>query len=302
MDMVISVDQLPSIGETRIGSRLAYYPGGKGANQAVAAARAAKTHEGSVHFFGCVGKDEFGDRLIQILESENIETSGIERVSSPTGCASIWVNQGGENSILIAPGANQEVQATRVPSHLLTEETVLVLQMEIPHEQNWLLIKRAARLGVRVILNCAPADSIPKGILSLLEGLILNEGEARILARHLGMEATSLSQWGKEIAKKYNLWIAITRGKMGALLCTPDEIWEASALLIRPQDTTAAGDAFVGVFASFLSFGYTLSACLHHAVVAGGLACLESGAIPSIPRRASILGARKDLPLPSKVA
>lgn len=299
MDLMMSMDHFPVPGETKTISKILYNPGGKGANQAVAAARAGL----SVNFWGSVGKDPFGEQLLEALSQEqSFQISGIKKTSLPTGTACVWVNGNGDNCILVSPGANGSSRAHDVPDECLTSQTVLLLQMEVSASENWNLIKRAAMKGTRVLLNLAPVGIVPPEILPLLHGIVVNEGEAHQLAEQLGFSGQPLESFGQKLAKNYGPWVSITRGAKEAFLCTHEGFWTASPLAIRPCDTTAAGDTFVGFLGASLAIDLSLPEALHRSLIAGSLACLKKGAIASIPYLSEVLSQMPAVEMPRKVA
>lgn len=293
VDLVFSLPALPQPGETVLTDSYGTVPGGKGANQAVAAARALAA-SGAVVMVGCVGEDGFGALVLDAMREAGVEVGPVIRSRRPTGCASIAVDRAGRNAIAVASGANRDAAHTMVPDAWLGPGTVLLLQNEVPIAQNLALAGRAAARGARVILNAAPAHPLPaedwRGVLSLL---VVNETELESLAGH-GPEAAAM------LAGAFNTAVLATRGADGAMLTAPDGGgWRVGALpLNQVVDTTAAGDGFVGALAAALYEGFTMPEALRRASVAGGLACTRAGAQPSLPTRAEIEARLADLPSP----
>lgn len=296
VDIVLPVPSMPRPGDTILCSEYQLLPGGKGANQAVAAAKAGS----KVKMFGSIGQDEFASILRSSLENADVEISSLQIVEKPTGCATICVDEGGENMITVASGANLLADASMIPDGLLTPETTLVLQMEVPAEQNWSLIDRAHQAGIRTILNLAPARAIPEEILQKLSFLVLNQIEATMLALHLGFDVISPTIAARRIAAKYGLTTIVTLGAEGAFACSSLESWTVPAMPIKAVDTTAAGDAFVGVFAASLDKGLPIDQSLRRATVASGLACLSVGAQPSLPTTKQIEESLSKVPTPRR--
>lgn len=284
VDLVVSVAHLPRPGETVLGPTYHAVAGGKGANQAVAAARAGCT----VRMIGCVGQDGFADLALSGMASAGIELSGVVRSDRPTGCAMIAVEQSGQNQIIVASGANLAVQARQVSDRELSRQDILVLQMEVPLAENWTLIERAKRRGARVLLNCAPAGAVPPCFLNMLDWLIVNETEAQQISTSLGHQIDDPELAGRRIAEIARTSVIVTLGQEGAVAFIDDETWSASALPITVVDTTAAGDGFVGAFAAAVDQGEAIPAALQRASIAGGLACTVMGAQPSLPTKAAI--------------
>lgn len=283
MDVVLVASRHPHVGETLPAETLFFAPGGKGLNQAVAAARAGA----EVDLFGAIGSDCFGVDLRAALARESLNSEGVLQREAPTGCASIWLNADGDNKILVAAGANGTVSADQVPDSLLTPDTVLVLQMEVPAAENWNLLRRAHGRGVRSLLNLAPAVGLEGGqlqqVLPLLSGLILNEGEAYVLGSLLGFSSLPLSELSCALTRRYGFWVAVTCGDQPAMLSENGRVWRLETLPLRAVDTTGAGDAFVGILAACLSRKMSLAEGLRMAVAGSGLACMTQGAVPSFP-------------------
>ena len=291
IDLVVPVDRLPRPGETVLGPHYTLVPGGKGANQALAAARAG----GAVHMIGRVGRDGFANLALAELKAAGIDLSSLERDELPTGCALIPVDRQGGNLIIVASGANRAAAERQVPDALLGPETVVMLQMEVPLDENWRLVERAKRRGARIVLNCAPAAPVPRATLASLDWLVVNESEAELLARDPSLSATDARSAGAAIAKTAGATVIVTLGGEGAVAFAGGDIWTIGTLPITPVDTTAAGDAFVGAFAAAVDGDADLPTALHRASVGGGLACTIAGAQPSLPTRGAIEGRLRDL-------
>ena len=299
VDMVMPVMSMPRPGDTVLCSEYKLFPGGKGANQAVAAARAGST----VKMFGTVGQDDFGRLLCTSLEEAGVDIQGVKECAEhPTGCAAICVDETGENMITVASGANLSARAQDIPEELLTQKTTVILQMEVSEEENWAIIRRAQERGCRLILNLAPAQPVSDEILRALSVLVVNQIEITVLAVHLGFDVVSPAIAARRIASTYGITCVVTLGEEGAIACSPDETWEIEAMTIDAIDTTAAGDSFVGVLAASLDQDYPLEIALHRATVASGLSCLIIGAQPSLPPTAAIDAALAQVDFPRKIA
>jgi len=274
VDVVVPVPHLPRPGETVLGGDYAILPGGKGANQAFAARRAGA----AVMIAGAVGNDDFAAVTLQGLRREGVDLSLVRRSKRPTGCASIMVGADGENLIAVASGANEAVSAAQVPDAVLGPETVLVCQMEVPVGENAALIHRAHVRGARVVLNLAPALPIEAGLLSEIDVLIANEGEA-----------ATLGETREHLSSCLRQALVVTCGAAGATayLASGGRI-DVPALAIEPVDTTGAGDTFVGVLAAGLDGRLALDDALRRASAAAGLACLSRGAQTGMPDAAAI--------------
>ena len=274
IDLMVPVPELPHPGETVLGGDYQLLPGGKGANQALAACRAGA----SVTMAGAVGNDGFAAAALELLRRDGVDLALVRRVERPTGCAAIMVGASGENLIAVAPGANGAAIAAGVPEEVLGPETIVLCQMEVPPRETAALIRRAAFRGARNILNLAPALPMDPGLLSDLDLLVTNTAEAAAL----GSDPI-------QIAQRLRQAFVVTRGVAGstAFLSNGGRI-DIPALAIEAVDTTGAGDTFVGVLAAALDHGLTLEAALHRASAAAGLACLAHGAQTAMPDRAAI--------------
>ncbi|MBY0293349.1 MAG: ribokinase [Alphaproteobacteria bacterium] len=299
MDMVMRIEKMPRPGDTVLCPSYQMVAGGKGANQAVAAAKGGA----SVKLFGEVGDDEFGRVILSSLQSSSVDLVGVDVSQNlSTGCAAICVDARGENMITVASGANLEAHEDKIPDFLLSKETTLLLQMETPVEENWKLIRRAKKFGAHIILNLAPAYDVPSDILSILDALVINQVESTLLGLHLGFEVISPAVVARRVATHFGVMCIVTLGKQGAIACTPNETWKVKAMEIEAVDTTAAGDAFVGVFAASLDHDIDLPGALRRASVASGLACLHKGAQMSLPTFQQIEENLKTIPLPRRIS
>ena len=295
-DLVFSVDALPRAGETVLCPGHRAVAGGKGLNQAVAAARANTDPANSVQMVGRVGPDGFAPLALQALKDAGAGTEAITESALPTGCAAVIVDRAGENQITVASGANTDLPPEALPEEWLGPETVLVLQMEVPLESNWAVARRATARGVRVVLNLAPAKPAPAELLPSFDLVVLNEIEAGMLAGAQGLGAASGEEAGRAIAARFGVTTVVSLGSAGAAAFGPNEAWRCGALAIQPVDTVGAGDAFVAGLALGLAAGVPLPAMLHRASVIGGLACLVEGAAPAMPSVAEIEARLGELP------
>ena len=277
VDLIVPVPRLPRAGETVLGGDYAVLPGGKGANQALAARRAGA----KVVLAGAVGADSFAGIALDLLRGDGVDTRLVRVVEQPTRCAAIMVSSEGENTIAVAPGANASARSDQVPDELLSAGTTLVVQMEVPPCETAMLIKRLRTRGGYSLLNLAPAVPIDIALLEEIDLAVANEGEA----------ATTVSD-PEQLARRLRQGLVVTRGAAGALALLRDGIRiEVPALAIKPVDTTGAGDTFVGVLAAALDLGSPVEAALHRASAAAGLACLARGAQTAMPDEAAIAAA-----------
>ena len=295
-DLVFAVNALPRAGETVLCPSYSAVAGGKGLNQAVAAARAATDPATSVQMVGRVGPDGFAPLALQALSSAGVGIEAITESALPTGCAAVIVDRVGENQITVASGANTDLPPEALPEDWLGPETVLVLQMEVPLVSNWAVVERAKARGARVVLNLAPAKPVPAEVLPAFDLVVFNEVEAEMLAHARALDAATGEDAARAIARRYCVTTVVSLGSAGAAAFTPDDSWRCGALAIEPADTVGAGDAFVAGLALGLEAGATLPAMLHRASVMGGLACLREGAAPAMPSVAEIEARLGDLP------
>ena len=291
IDLIVPVERLPRPGETVLGPGYTLIPGGKGANQALAATRAGST----VHMVGRVGRDGFSDLALAELKAAGTDLAAVQRDDLPTGCALIPVERSGQNLIIVAAGANRAVVASQVDDRLLSPQALVAFQMEVPADENWKLVRRAKSRGARVMLNCAPAAPVPRDIMSELDWLIVNETEAELVAQSLSLPSA------KDVAAATGVTVIVTLGEQGAIAYGPRESWRVGVLPIDPLDTVGAGDAFVGAFAASIDAGATLTTALHRASVAGSLACTVRGAQPSLPMKDVIDRRASELPPASRL-
>jgi ribokinase len=281
-DIVVPVPKLPQPGETVLGGSYEILPGGKGANQALAARRAGA----DVMLAGAVGRDDFSAIALASLRGEGVDTRLVRNLELPTGCALIMVSAAGENIIAVSPGANMGVRCDWVSEDLLDAHTTLVAQFEVSPGETQALIRRVRRRGGRCVLNLAPALPIDLALLPEIDLLVANESEA-----------ATMSSDPMGIAGRLRQGLVVTRGAAGAsaFLAGGGRI-DLPALAIDPVDTTGAGDTFVGVLAAALDLGASLEAALRRASAAAGLACLARGAQTAMPGAAAIDAAMANLP------
>ena len=297
IDLVVRVKSLPAPGETVLGPSYDVVAGGKGANQALAAARAGA----AVAMVGAVGKDAFGEIALAELAVAGVDLAGVARKGPRTGAAFITVDRKGENEIVVASGANLKARQSQVADAALRPETLVVLQMEVPVRENWALARRARARGARVLLNAAPAQSLSAEALASLDWLVANGIEIAAIAGAAGHGDEDPRAAGAALAAATGIAVVVTLGSQGAVAYAGGEAWEIGALPVTPVDSTAAGDAFVGTLAAALDAGAALPGALRRASVAGALACLVVGAQPSLPTRAAVDARLKELAPARKV-
>lgn len=285
IDLVFTLPSLPRPGETVVGTSYRTVPGGKGANQAVAAVRDGA----KVAMIGRVGRDSFGTMMRDSLREAGVELSGVLDSEAPTGCAVVCVDGEGRNLIAVAGGANLTARAANIPEELLGPGTTLLLQMEVPVAEIQAAARRARAKGARVILGLGPALKLPLETFRDVDVLVANEIEAAALI------AAAPSALAQRLAEALKITVIVTLGEKGAVAAGPQGCLQIGALPIKPVDTTAAGDQFTGVFAASIDRGLPLRDALRRASVAAGLACLVPGAQPSLQHAAAIEARLDDL-------
>jgi ribokinase len=279
VDLTFQLTALPAVGETVLTPKFTEAIGGKGANQAVAAKRAgAKTT-----FVGCIGEDDFGVRAKTALGAEGIDVEALSVVTDKTGLASIFIDAQGQNMIAVASGANALVKSDNLSPSMLTPETMLVLQMEIPCGEIEAVISHAKEREARVLLNLAPALPLSADALSAVDILVLNEHEADTLCKSLSTPVATPEDRVRALSEKLNATVVTTLGVDGVMAMHEGMMHKAKALPVTPVDTTGAGDCFVGVLAAGLDSGLAFGDALERAAAAGSLACTVVGTTPSFP-------------------
>jgi ribokinase len=292
MDLVAKVRSIARPGETVLSRRADSFFGGKGANQAVAAARAGSV---SVAMVSAVGDDPFGQACLANLKANGIDVAAVRISDEPTGCAFITVDATGENAITVASGANMAVRSADLTDELLAKASVLVLQMEVPLAENLEAAARAKRAGVTVVWNFAP---VPDGaerttmaeLLATTDVLVVNEHEALSIAATIGETVgDDYLAAGRAIASSFETICIVTAGARGAYAINPEGTQiHAPTRSVTPVDTTGAGDTFVGVLANGLAESLPIEAAMKRACAAASLACLTAGAQAGMPAREAL--------------
>lgn len=286
MDLVVTVDQLPVKGETIFGKNFMTFPGGKGANQAVAASKLGA----KVTMVGAVGRDAFGKNLLDSLVESGVDTSYIAMVDRPTGTALITVEEKGANCIVVVPGANDDCCLEDINKALqgIDGPGILLVQHEVPEEIVEYSIRSAKKRGWMIILNPAPARLIKKEILSMVDMIIPNETEVAVLTGNKVESLEEVTQAGKKLIARGASTVIITLGDKGALCCTADDATHILPYKVKAVDTTAAGDAYVGALATALSEGRPVIDSANFAAAAAALAVTRPGAQPGLPWREEV--------------
>lgn len=286
MDVVSSVKQFPQPGETIHSSGTKFVPGGKGANQAVAIARAGA----KCVMVGAVGRDPFGDTLVASLSEKGVDTKSVLRKEGTSGIALITVNEEGENNIILSAGANGKVTEDDLASASQWDGAYAVLlQNEIPWETTLAALRSAKEKGVRAYLNPAPARPLSDEVFPLLDTLIVNETEAAVVTGVRVSDvatAEAAAEWA--IAKGASS-VIVTLGEQGCLYANAQGARAVvPAFRVKPVDTTAAGDTFIGAYAAACADGLATEEALAFAAAAAALAVTRPGAQSSIPDKAEI--------------
>lgn len=290
-DMIIQMKTIPRPGETLLGGKFSIAPGGKGANQAVGAARAARPGT-QVIFVAKVGKDIFGEQAITGFKKDKIQTDYVFQDSNnPSGVALIFVADDGKNSIAVASGANSALSPADVKkaSQAIKNADILVLQLETPLETVRTAIEIADQAGVPIILNPAPVQKLPPEILRKVTLLTPNEIEAETLTGIAVKNKTTAAQAAQILHDLGVPIVIITLGAKGAYLSTPTVKQMIKPFPVKALDTTAAGDIFNGSLAASLSEGTGLLEAVHFASAAAALSVTKLGAQPSAPKRREII-------------
>ena len=277
MDTVYSVRHIPAPGETIIAKSVMQNPGGKGANQAVAAGKLG----GHTAFISAVGADAAGDALRSSLQSANVETNGLKISQEPTGSAFICVADSGENSIVVYPGANACVSIDDIYAceQLIASAKVCVMQLEIPYDTVWQAVRLCHKHGVQVLLNPSPVTAIPDDVLAATDVLVPNEHEAQAL---IGCEPTEDALKGYCEAKGIKR-IIMTMGSTGVWNVTANSSEFYPCNKVKAVDTTGAGDCFLGALAAHIANGRSIDEAIRFAMAASAITVTRAGAQQAMP-------------------
>ena len=287
MDVVAMANRHPRIGETVAGNAVSYFPGGKGANQAVAAAKLGAP----TTLIGRLGNDAFGDQLKTFLAAQQVDLTFVqETADAHTGTAIITVADA-DNTIVVVPGANASVTPADVEAPALASDDIAVSQFEIPLPAVSAFFKRARATGATTILNPAPAIEVGAELLDLVDILILNETELGVLAKtelHDGDDPARFIQAARSLQTGPGKIICVTLGKRGALALVDGEPLITAGRAVKAIDTTGAGDCFVGAIAAQLADGKSIRDALVYANMAASICVQRMGAAPSMPTAAEV--------------
>ncbi|MFJ7135567.1 ribokinase [Streptomyces fungicidicus] len=284
-DLVIGVERRPGAGETVLGSDLAVHPGGKGANQAVAAARlGARTA-----LLARVGDDGHGRLLLESQRVAGVDTAGVLVGGAPTGVALITVDPSGDNSIVVSPGANGRLTPAdvRAAGDLFRASRVVSTQLEIPLE-TVLEVARNLAPGTRLVLNPSPPQPLPAEVLAACDPLIVNEHEAKVILGDTAGAGDRPEDWARLLLEKGPRSVVVTLGGEGALVASPEGVARVPSVKVRAVDTTGAGDAFTAALAWRLGAGEPLTEAAAYAARVGAVTVTREGAQASYPTAAEV--------------
>jgi ribokinase len=280
-DLVVRAPHFPQPGETISGGDLRIIPGGKGANQAVAAARQGA----NVAMLGRVGQDSFGPFLLESLKSDLVDISHVHLDASATGTAIIVVDANGQNSIVLSAGANGKVSPADVDNASALRPGLILLQLEIPIPTVLHAARRARQNESLVILNPAPAQSLPDELISLADFVIPNETELSLLSGIEVRDISSAEKAARVLLDRGARNVIVTLGSKGALVISGKQVTRVASYKVDVVDTTAAGDAFIGGFASVMLRRLEIVDAVKYANACGALAATKFGAQPSLPTK-----------------
>jgi ribokinase len=293
LDFVVRADHIPAPGETVLGRDFKTFPGGKGANQAVACARAGGV---ATQMLLALGNDAFAVPLEESLQGAGVTLRTVREAAHPTGTAFICVSDAGENAITVAPGANACLRPEHLPP--LAGFTHLLLQLETPLETVTAYAQAARQAGVAVVLNAAPARALPPALLALVDLLVVNEGELATVAQCAGSMVECLQRLDVPT-------VVVTLGAHGCCARHQGAFHLQAAFAIAPVDSTGAGDTFCGALCAALCKDLGVDDALRYASAAAALACTRLGAQSSIPAAnevAALLSAQADNNTPARLA
>jgi ribokinase len=292
MDVVATADRHPRIGETVSGDAVLYFPGGKGANQAVAAAKLGAP----TTLIGRLGKDAFGDELKAFLAAQGVDLTFLQQTSEAhTGTALITIANA-DNTIVVVPGANALVSAADVAAPAFAKGDVAVSQFEIPLPATSAFFHRARAVGATTILNPAPAIEAERELLDLADILILNETELGLLAKTELSDTDDPARFiaaARSLQTSQDKTVCVTLGRRGALALIDGRPLIIPGRAVKAIDTTGAGDCFVGAVAAQLAAGKSIADALHYANAAASICVQRIGAAPSMPTAAEVLSASR---------
>lgn len=288
LDIVTYLERMPLPGETVVGDKFETFPGGKGLNQAVAAARAG----GAVSMVGVLGTDSNSELLSDVISTEGIGNEGIRKIEGGCGVAVIEVDHQGQNRIIVIAGANADLKSSDLTDAMMDKvvgKKILLSQLESPIAEVEAAFKKAKYAGFYTLLNPAPAKAIRESFYSVIDLIIPNQFEAEFLTQIKVIDLDSAIKAGKKLLAKGVNAALITMGEAGAILVEENNEEFYKSFKVESIDSTAAGDAFCGALATRLSEGVDLDTAIRFATAAGALSVQQKGATVSLPKRDDIL-------------
>lgn len=287
LDLIANVQRLPSAGETLTGSNFKTAPGGKGANQALAAQKAGA----DVAMIGAVGKDAHAGEALTLLKAFGVDCTRVQETDKPTGTALILVGDDtGDNMIAVIPGANSTLTKTSIDIMPLSAVDMIVLQLEVPLPAIRAALLKAQTIGAKSILNIAPWQEGAAPLCKICDILVANETEFDLASEALGLSGKTREDQMQDYVAETGKSVIVTLGSEGAIAQTPEMTIKVPSIKVDAIDTVGAGDTFCGYLAAALSNGATLENAMKMASTAGALACTKEGAQPAIPMLADVKG------------
>lgn len=281
MDLVVQAERIPRVGETVLARNLQYVEGGKGANQTVAAARLG----GKVSMIGAVGSDDMGDRLLEALEKDGVDVSGIKRSPEPSGIALIVVDAKGDNAITVVSGANYDVkvQDVRQQENKIAQSSIVLAQLECPLDVVAEAMLLARKHSCTSVLNPAPAQALPADLLTNVDILTPNETELQLLSGHNTDTLEEIKAAGAILMKSGIKSLIVTLGSKGCYYMDKSNGEFYPSYRVKMTDSTAAGDCFNGALVAALGRGESMHDAIHYAMKASAISVSRAGAQPSLP-------------------
>ncbi|WP_028855161.1 ribokinase [Psychrilyobacter atlanticus] len=281
MDLVTMSDRHPKLGETIIGKSFFQIPGGKGGNQAVAISKLG----GDVTMFGCVGKDSYGDILIEELKKNDVNIDCVKKVEKNTGIATIVVDENADNTIIVVPGANFEITIDDIDKNieLIKDADIVLLQLEIPIDVVEYILKKSKEYNKITILNPAPAENLSVDIIKNVDYLVPNETELELLS---GMPTGSEEEVLVASKKLMDMGVKnliVTMGKNGSIFVGEDKVVKVGIHKVKAVDPTAAGDSFIGGVIRMLAEGKKIEEAMEFGARVGAITVTKEGAQSSLP-------------------
>ncbi len=281
MDLVTMSERHPKLGETIIGKSFFQIPGGKGGNQAVAISKLG----GDVTMFGCVGKDSYGDILIEELKKNDVNIDSVKKVEKNTGIATIVVDENADNTIIVVPGANFEIGIEDIDKNieLIKDADIVLLQLEIPIDVVEYILKKSKEYNKITILNPAPAEKLSAEIIKNVDYLVPNETELELLSGMPTNSQEEVLEASKKLMKMGVKNLIVTMGKNGSIFVGEDKVVNVGIHKVKAVDPTAAGDSFIGGVIRVLAEGKKIEEAMEFGARVGAITVTKEGAQSSLP-------------------